>query len=286
MERFHRSLVHWTNILGIGDDDKEAPLLNIFSKNIYIRLGNIKPKEVMLPKAQGGGQHNFVDAGQQLGKKCRHLKLLISRYEDAAAKQQEERTQQTNENTGTGTPPISSESRTGGSESSIDMSRDLNFSSESRTGGSESSTIDTSRDLNSSMLEENTTIVQLREDRKTEMNERDLVKEVHAVKCLFFGDSVDSGIMTKSLLNGLVKTALPMRNGQQIQENLIRRQCILHFEISWGKIRLCRKKSNGGRIIGGRESTVTRDAAAMANKSAKIQVKEERRAATVEKYSM
>jgi len=49
---------------------------------------------------------------------------------------------------------------------------------------------------------------------------------------------------------------------------------------------LCRKKSNGGRIIGGRESTVTRDAAAMANKSAKIQVKEERRAATVEKYSM
>ena len=30
----------------------------------------------------------------------------------------------------------------------------------------------------------------------------------------------------------------------------------------------------------------TRDAAAMANKSAKMQVKEERRAATVEKYSM
>ena len=123
----------WTNILGIGDDNKEAPLLNIFSKNIYIRLGNTKPKEVMLPKAQGGGQHNFVEAGQQLGRKFRHLKLLISRYEDAAAKQQEEeRTQQTNENTGIGTPPISSESRTGGSESSIDTSHDLNFSSESR----------------------------------------------------------------------------------------------------------------------------------------------------------
>ena len=258
MERFHRSLVHWTNILGIGDDDKEAPLFNIFSKNIYIRLGNIKPKEVMLPKAQGGGQHNFVEAGQQLGKKCRHLKLLISRYEDAAAKQQEERTQQTNENTGTGTPPISSESRTGGSESSIDTSRDLNFSSESRTGGSESS-IDTSRDLNSSMLEENTTIVQMREDGKTEINEREFVKEVHAVKCLFFGDSAASGITTKNLLNGLIKTALPMRNGQQIQKNLIRRQCILHFGIGWGKIRLCRKKSNAGRIIGGRESTGTRE---------------------------
>jgi len=172
----------------------------------------------MLPKAQGGGQHNFVEAGQQLGRKCRHLKLLISRYEDAAAKQQqeEERTQQANENTGTETPPISSESRTGGSESSVDTLRDLNFSSESRTGGSESS-VDTLRDLNSSILEENTTIVQLREERKTQINEREFVKEVHAVKCLFFNESAASGITTKNLLNGLIKTALPMRNGQQIQ---------------------------------------------------------------------
>ena len=86
--RVSKVICTWTNILGggIGDDDREALLFNIFSKNIYICLGHIKPKEVKLPKAQGGGQHNFVEAGQQLGRKCRHLKLLISRYKDAAAK--------------------------------------------------------------------------------------------------------------------------------------------------------------------------------------------------------
>ena len=52
----------WTNILGIGDDDKEAPLLNIFSKNIYIRLGNRQPKQLKLPKAQGKDQQSFAEA--------------------------------------------------------------------------------------------------------------------------------------------------------------------------------------------------------------------------------
>ena len=59
-------------------------------------------------------------------------------------------------------------------------------------------------------------------------------------------------------------------------KELRRRQCILHFGIGWGKIRLCRKKSNEWWEDNRRKRKHgdTRDAAAMANKSAKMQVKE------------
>ena len=148
----------------------------IFKTNIYIRLGNRQPKQLKLPKAQGKDQQSFAEADQHLGRKCRHLKLLILRYEDAAAKPEED-TQRTNESTVAETPLNLDSQRT--NESTVTETPLI--SSESRAGSSEGSTDTPSsaalfRNLDSSMAAESTTTTET-----MEISENEFIKEIHAV---------------------------------------------------------------------------------------------------------